>query len=102
MSPLRRQNPREEPGALAAHAAQRDQQLSAIELTLIEAFCGSAILLNALPYRGRELAPLSRVALEQPSDQRLVRRLRSLIEADERRPRPRPITLPRLPSLERS
>ena len=54
------------------------------------------------PYRGRELAPLSRVALDQLSNQRLVHRLRVLIEADERRLQKRPITLPRLPSLDRS
>ena len=52
--------------------------------------------------RRLEQAPASRLALEQPVDERLVRRIRTLIEADERRLRPRPITLPRLPSLDRS
>jgi hypothetical protein len=45
------------------------------------------------PYRGREQPPLRSVTLDH--DQRLIRRLRILLEADERRLRPRPITLAR-------
>ena len=52
------------------------------------------------PFRGREQAPASRVAPEQPPDERVARRLRTLLEADERAHRQRPITLPRLPSFE--
>ena len=51
--------------------------------------------------RRPEQAPQSRLALEQPSNLRLARRLRVLLDADERRQRSRPITLPRLPALER-
>ena len=46
--------------------------------------------------RRLEQAPASRLALDQPSNQRLVHRLRVLIDADERVIRPRPITLPPL------
>ena len=44
----------------------RRDQLSAIELTLIEAFCGSAILLNALNTRillGQEIDPAEHAAI---------------------------------------
>ena len=56
------------------------------------------------PFRGREqAAPASRpVALAQaPRDERVARRLRALLEADGRAQRPRPITLPKLPALDR-
>ena len=55
---------------------------------------------QAIP--GPEKTPLSRVALDQPSVERVARKLRTLIEADERVHRPRPITLPKLPSTSHS
>jgi hypothetical protein len=42
------------------------------------------------------------VALDQPSVEQVARRLRILIDADEQVNRPRPITLPKLPSLDRN
>jgi len=53
------------------------------------------------PLQLRDRTPASRMALDQSDRTRLAHRLRTLIEADERSLRPRPITLPRLPSLDR-
>ena len=50
------------------------------------------------PHRAQPLAPAS----SRSTDERMARRLRTLIDADERRLRPRPITLPKLPSFDRS
>jgi len=44
--------------------------------------------------------PMSRVALDRPPNERSLRRLRVLLEADGRVIRPRPITLPWSPSRE--